>query len=286
MRYVFTPARSLAIAVAIAGFVFLLKAQELPAERIYEKCLPSVLTLRVENKAGDRYVGSAFLAIKEGIAVTAWHVIYDAVKVTAKFADGSSCEILGFVDYDESKDIALIKVDAKPRPLMTLASATPLVGTRTYVIGSPKGYEFSISDGLLSQIQKVDGFNQYQVSCPFSPGNSGGPILNIRGEVMGIAAWTRNGAQNVNFAVPAPEALRLNPAKPLTRWKDFHSRRKALFSSADMQKRSSPVQESKQGASEFKTVFEKAAGKEVTVIVVHEGQKEKFTFTVPQDFMR
>ena len=213
-------------------------------------------------------------------------MIYDAVKVTAKFADGSSCEILGFVDYDESKDIALIKVDAKPRPLMTLASATPLVGTRTYVIGSPKGYEFSISDGLLSQIQKVDGFNQYQVSCPFSPGNSGGPILNIRGEVMGIAAWTRNGAQNVNFAVPAPEALRLNPAKPLTRWKDFHSRRKALFSSADMQKRSSPVQESKQGASEFKTVFEKAAGKEVTVIVVHEGQKEKFTFTVPQDFMR
>lgn len=286
MRYVFTPSRSLAIALVIAGSAFLLPSQEIPPERIYEKSLPSVLTLRVENKAGDRYVGSAFLAVKEGIAVTAWHVIYDAVKVTAKFADGANCEVLGFVDYDETKDIALIRVDAKPRPQMALASVKPLVGTRTYVIGSPKGYEFSISDGLLSQIQKVDGFDQYQVSCPFSPGNSGGPILNNRGEVVGIAAWTRNGAQNVNFATPAGEALHLNPGKAVTRWRDFHSKKKAIFSSVDMQKRSSPAQESRQSALDFKKVFEKAAGKEVTVMVVQDGQQEKFTFTVPQDFIK
>lgn len=287
MRYVFTPARSLAIAAFIAGAAFLLRAQELPAERIYENALPSVLTLRVENKAGDRYVGSAFLAIKDGVAVTAWHVIYDAVKVTARFADGSNCEVLGFIDCDEIKDIALLKVDVKPRPLLTIASAKPVVGMRTYVIGSPKGYEFSISDGLLSQVQKVDGFNQYQVSCPFSPGNSGGPILNNRGEVLGIAAWTRNGAQNVNFATPANEARKLNADKPVTRWKDLQSKKKTVFSSADIQKRSSsPFQESKQSARDLKKVFEKSTGKEVTVIVIQDGQQERFTFTVPQDFAR
>ena len=278
------PARTLVTAAFIAGWSLLTPAEELPAEKIYAQTLPSVLTLRVESKSGDRYVGSAFLALKEGIAVTAWHVIYDAIKVTAKFSDGASCDVTGFIDYDETKDIALIKVDSKERPLLSIAGAKPVVGMRTYVIGSPKGYEFSIGDGLLSQIQKVDGFSQYQVSCPFSPGNSGGPILNNHGEVMGIAAWTRNGAQNLNFATPAAETAELNPEKPITLWKQS-GKKKPSFTS-DMHKRSSPVNESAQTAQELKKLFNKSAGKSVTVTVVQEGQQEKFTFTVPSDFVK
>ncbi len=284
MRYLLTPARSLATAALIAGWSLLSPAEELPAEKIYTQTLPSVLTLRVESKSGERYVGTAFLALKDGIAVTAWHVIYDAAKVTAKFSDGASCDVTGVVDYDETKDVALIRVDSKGRPLLPIADAKPLVGMRTYVIGSPKGYEFSISDGLLSQIQKVDGFSQYQVSCPFSPGNSGGPILNNRGEVMGIAAWTRNGAQNLNFATPATETAELNPDKPITLWKQ-NGKKKPSFSS-DMHKRSAPVNESAQTAQELKKLFNKSTGKSVTVTVVQEGQQEKFTFTVPQDFVK
>lgn len=278
------PARSLATAAFIAGWSLLSPAEELPAEKIYAQTLPSVLTLRVESKSGDRYVGSAFLALKEGIAVTAWHVIFDAIKVTAKFSDGANCDVTGFIDYDETKDIALIKVDSKDRPLLSFAGATPLVGMKTYVIGSPKGYEFSISDGLLSQIQKVDGFSQYQVSCPFSPGNSGGPILNNRGEVMGVAAWTRNGAQNLNFATPATETAQLDPDRPITLWKQS-GKKKPSFTS-DMHKRSSPANESAQTAQELKKLFNKSTGKSVTVTVVQEGQQEKFTFTVPPDFVK
>jgi S1-C subfamily serine protease len=285
MPDVVAPARSLALVLVLAGFPWLAKAQELSPEQIYEKSLPSVLTLRVENKSGEHYVGTAFLAMKDGIAVTAWHVIFDAAKVTAKFADGASCEVSGFIDYDDTKDVALIKVDSKARPLMPLATGKALVGMRSYVIGSPKGYEFSIGDGLLSQVQKVDGFNQFQVSCPFSPGNSGGPLLNTRGEVFGVAAWTRNGAQNVNFATPATELARLDMNKPITRWKDLHSKKKALVSSLD-KKRNSPVNESAQSAQDLKTLFKKSAGKEVTVTVVQEGQQEKFTFTVPPDFVK
>src|ERR1051325_591100 len=285
MRHVFAPARLLAFVDVLAAFSWRGMAEEFSAERIYEKSLPSVLTLRVENKAGDHYVGTAFLAVKPGIAVTAWHVIFDAVKVTARFADGANCDVLGFIDFDETKDIALIKVETRERPLMSIAMGKQLVGMRTYVIGSPKGYEFSIGDGLLSQIQKVDGFNQYQVSCPFSPGNSGGPILNGHGDVVGIAAWTRNGAQNVNFATPAVEALSLNPDKAVTRWKDLHSKRKPSLSS-ESRKRNSPANESSQSVQELKKLFTKATGKEVTVTVVQEGQQEKFTFTVPPDFVR
>lgn len=286
MRHVFAPARSLAFAMILAGSAVLSPAADIPAEKIYAQSLPSVLTLRVENKAGDRYVGTAFLALQKGIAVTAWHVIFDAVKVTARFSDGATCDVLGFVDYDEVKDLALIRVDSKDRPMMNLSAEAPMIGSRTYVIGSPKGYEFSIGDGLLSQVQKVDGFDQYQVSCPFSPGNSGGPILNARGEVVGIAAWTRNGAQNVNFATPASEVRHLNPEKRLLRWKEFHSRRKSLLSSADGKRRSSPADESAQSARELKNVLHKAAGREITVTVTQDGQQEKFSFVVPADFLK
>jgi S1-C subfamily serine protease len=283
-RNVCTPARWFAFAVLLG--VALCGAQELPPERIYEQSLRSVLTLRLENKSGDRYVGSAFLAIKEGVAVTAWHVVHDAVKVTARFADGTPFEVHGVIDYDEVKDLALIKVEAKERPLMTLSTATPPVGTRTYVIGSPKGYEFSIGDGLLSQIQKVDGFNQYQVSCPFSPGNSGGPILNTRGEVVGVAAWTRNGAQNVNFATPVSELAQLNPDKPLVRWKELQGRRKTIFSFNDSKRRNSLTTETAQSVTDLKKLFSKSAGKQVTVVVMQDGAQERFTFTVPPDFVK
>ena len=285
MRHVFAPARLLAFALALASSLWRSAAEEFPAETIYERSLPSVLTLRVENKAGDRYVGTAFLAIEEGIAVTAWHVIFDAVKVTAKFADGANCEVLGFIDYDETKDVALLKVNVKDRPLLSIATGKPAVGAKAYVIGSPKGYEFSIGDGLLSQIQKVDGFNQYQVSCPFSPGNSGGPILNSQGQVVGVAAWTRNGAQNVNFATPAFEAFGLNPRKAVTRWKDLQTKKKSMLSS-ESRKRNSPANESAQSAQELKKLLSKSAGKEVTVTVVQDGQQERFTFTVPPDFVK
>ena len=88
------------------------------------------------------------------------------------------------------------------------------MAARAYVIGAPKGYDFSISDGLISQIRTVNGFQQYQLSCPISPGNSGGPILNNRGEVIGIASWTKADAQNVSFAIPTQEFMRLNVSQP------------------------------------------------------------------------
>jgi hypothetical protein len=189
------------------------------------------------------------------------------------------------VDKNETKDIALIRVDVKDRPLAPLATTAPLVGTRTYVIGSPKGYEFSISDGLLSQVQKVDGFNQYQVSCPFSPGNSGGPILNTRGEVVGVAAWTRNGAQNVNFATPATEVFTLDPSLKVKSWKDQSPKKASVFS-FDSKRSKSFERNSTQTASQLKKTFEKASGKEITVVVINDGQQEKFTFTVPPDFVK
>ncbi len=283
MRAVYTPAWLL-LTVALLATRQMAGAGDLAPELLYQNTLPSVMTLRVESKSGEKYVGAAFFALQENVAVTAWHVIHDAAKVTAKFSDGTSCDVTGYIDKDEVKDIALIRVENKNHPLVTIAQKSPLIGSRAYVIGSPKGYEFSISDGLISQVQRVDGFNQYQVSCPFSPGNSGGPILNNQGEVVGIAAWTRNGAQNLNFATPANEIASLNADLPLKRWKSQPAKRASVFSFD--KKKSSPEDETLETAAQLKKAFQKSVGEEITVTVQKDGTQEKFTFTVPRDFAK
>lgn len=285
MRAVFFPAWLL-LTVALFATRLQTGAEELAPELLYQRVLPSVMTLRVESKSGDKYVGSAFFSIKDNVAVTAWHVIHDAARVTARFPDGSTCEVDGYIDKDETKDIALLRVENKSHgPMLSIAKTAPPIGSRAYVIGSPKGYEFSISDGLLSQVQKLDGFDQYQVSCPFSPGNSGGPILNSRGEVLGIAAWTRNGAQNLNFATPALEVFGLKPNLPVKRWKSQPSKRVAAVTS-DSKKKSSPQDDSAETAAQLKKIFQNSAGEQISVTIHKNGNAERFTFTVPSDFTK
>src|SRR6266487_1297830 len=155
-----------------------LAAQEIKPEEIYQRLLPSIVILHVETRTGEQYVGTAFLGLAEDIAVTSWHVVSDARKVTARFADNEFVDVPGLVDKDESADLALVRLAASCRPQVQINPSNAPIGSRAYVIGAPKGYGFSIADGLISQMRSVDGIKQYQVSCPVSGGNSGGPLLN------------------------------------------------------------------------------------------------------------
>ena len=159
------------------------------------------------------------------------------------------------------------------------------MAARAYVIGAPKGYDFSVSDGLISQIRSVNGFLQYQLSCPISPGNSGGPILNNRGEVIGIASWTKADAQNVSFAIPTREFMRLNVSQPPRTWEELAAiacagppaRLSALGHSPDI------ALEAKADArsfAAFKQQLRESVGKSVTVVLQEESRTNTFTFTV------
>jgi len=264
-----------------------LRAALTPAE-LYQKVLPAVMMLEVETQSGERFVGSAVLALADDFALTAWHVVADARSVWAVFADGQRVKVLGCVDQDGVRDLALLKLE-KPLPHRRAALCRNLqpVATRAFVIGAPKGYDFSISDGLISQLRSLDGFLQYQLSCPISPGNSGSPIFNSRGEVIGIASWTKADAQNVSFAIPTQEFIRLKLSAPPATW--------AQLAAAAPPAPPTGMTKSRQSADQtitdqetadadryaaFQAWFNNSIGKVVTLVAQEAGRTNTFTFTV------
>lgn len=145
-------------------------------------------------------------------------MIKDAQRVTARFASDEEFDVSGLIDKDEKRDVALIRIKVFGRPSLLLAAADPSVGSKAFIIGSPKGLEFSISDGLISQLQTLDGVKYYQFTCAASPGNSGGPLINAKGEVIGVVSWQVRDGQNLNFAIPSTYVLGLDSSLPTVPW--------------------------------------------------------------------
>jgi S1-C subfamily serine protease len=191
---------------------------QIKPEALYKAALPSIMTLKVTKSDGTAIQGSAFMLADSGIAATAWHLVDGAKEVSVRFSDGEEFEVSGLIDKDEKRDLALIRVKAFGRPQLKTSTSNPEVGSRAFVIGAPRGLEFTISEGLVSQIQQIEGMKQYQFSSPASPGNSGGPLLNDTGEVIGVVSWQLTNGQNLNFAIPSSYLLGLDKSLPTTPW--------------------------------------------------------------------
>jgi putative serine protease PepD len=161
--------------------------------------------------------GTGFVVDGQGHIVTAAHVVDGASSVTVKFADGTTRKAT-VVGKDDATDVAVMKIDASGlalHPLKFASSASLNVGDGVAAIGDPFGYARSISTGIVSgvdrTIQAPNGFtvaHAVQTDAALNPGNSGGPVLNAAGQVVGIVdqiATGSNGAEQssgVGFAVP------------------------------------------------------------------------------------
>jgi S1-C subfamily serine protease len=257
-----------------------------PAE-VYRRVVVSTLSIKVRTTSGDRFVGAAFLVGDSSRAATAWHLIRDAEEIYGTYSDGTTAQIREVIAHHETHDLALLQVAPTSREPLHLQLETPPIASRLYAIGSPRGYSFSISDGLLSQIQQIDGFPQYQLTCPFSPGNSGGPVVNEEGQVVGISSWSKIGAQNLNFAIPSPLLANLvsgsnSGAAPKASVSDTDACTARVADpaaiSTQLPRSPKPEEVGLQGLQEFLSDF---AGKTVRITVSADDQTRSLQYHVP-----
>ena len=106
------------------------------------------------------------------------------------------------VGYNNDYDLALIKISDNNGTPLPLISPSVDIGQKIFAIGNPLGLEGTISDGIISGLRDLGDFSVLQISAPISPGNSGGPVVNENGDVVGVATFTISEGQNINFAVP------------------------------------------------------------------------------------
>lgn len=193
------------------------------AREVAAKVSPSVVLLVMEDSNGQPLAMGSGFVIKEGIVATNLHVIEGASRGYAKLADRKEkLNIAGRVAVDTARDIALLAVDDIKAPALRIGDSTQLaVGDEVYAVGNPRGLEGTFSAGIISSVRKVGNDSLLQITAPISPGSSGGPVLNSKGEVIGVAVATFKGGQNLNFAIPSAylSALtgQIKAAVPLTK---------------------------------------------------------------------
>lgn len=165
-------------------------------------------------------VGSGVIVDSNGYILTNSHVVGDgnAKKITVLFEDGSK-KVGRVLWYDQSIDLAVVKVDAKGLPVAELGDSDTLeVGQLAVAIGNPLGLDFqrTVTSGIISGLNrtiKVDAYNiiedLIQTDASINPGNSGGPLLNNKGEVIGINTAKIQSAEGLGFSIP------INVVKPI-----------------------------------------------------------------------
>ncbi len=189
---------------------------------VYKRALPSVVNITSTAVAWDFFYGaypqqgqgSGFILNKEGLILTNAHVIENAQRVEVKLSDKRNFKA-AVVGVDKGHDLAMLKIDAPNLVPATLAETSSglAVGQRVYAIGNPFGLSGTMTRGIISAIRSVrspanDGLieDAIQTDASVNPGNSGGPLLNSRGEVIGITTMiASNGADQssgIGFAIP------------------------------------------------------------------------------------
>ena len=153
-------------------------------------------------------LGSGFFIKDDGTFVTNYHVIKEAFKIRIKTFDSTEYEVARVIYYDADKDIAVLKANVKDKKVAYLeySDALPAVGEVAYALGSSLGLTGTFSSGIVSYVnRKVNDVNFVQTTAPISSGNSGGPLVNKYGQVIGINTSTYTEGQNLNLSIAVSE---------------------------------------------------------------------------------
>ena len=203
--------------------------EALSASQIYNKNIDSVVAIQseiVSQSIFGEYVagasaGSGFIISEDGYVLTNYHVVEDSKNIKVILANGLeySAELIGF---EEDNDIAVLKLQSEDsfKPVVLGKSEGLVIGEDVVAIGNPLGeLTFSITKGIVSAVDRniqIDNFNaisMFQVDCAVNQGNSGGPIFNMYGEVVGIvsAKYASETIEGLGFSIPIDDVVSILP---------------------------------------------------------------------------
>lgn len=194
-----------------ACFAGKISAQDFLPELV-KRIKPSAVAIETfDSKENTLARGSGFFISPDRI-ITNRHVIERAARVEIHLLDGKKFPVRGVLAVDGEGDLALLQVDV-PKALaipLPIVRAVPQEGESIVVIGNPYGLEGSVSNGIVSAVREISGYGKIiQITASISPGSSGSPVVNMAGQVIGIATLQAAEGQNLNFAVPAERIAQL-----------------------------------------------------------------------------
>jgi len=210
--------------------VTVISGDNVSVSQLYAQVADSVVVIRDMMLSHYDFFGRAYYSQVQGsgfvynftgqvVVVTNYHVVDSAINITVTFSNGNaySATVLGSDPYAE---LAVLSVDAPEEeyvPLEIASSSSLHVGDPVMVVGTPYGLAGSMSTGFVSALgrtltaETTGGYviaNVIQTTAPLNPGNSGGPVLNYQGQVVGIATAIVKDSQGVGFAIPSNTILR------------------------------------------------------------------------------
>ena len=180
---------------------------------------PSAVAVETFDARGQKLSrGSGFFVENDRI-VTNRHVLEGAHRAEVHSSTGAVFPVKGVLAVDAEGDIALLKIDPPATPIrpLPLDKTSPQEGESIVVIGNPLGLEGSVTNGIVSAVRDIPTFGRIiQITAPISSGSSGSPVVNMQGQVIGIATLQITGGQSVNFAIPSERISQLQVASMMT----------------------------------------------------------------------
>lgn len=202
-------------------------AKSVPAlksvEAIASEVKPSVVKVLQVGRDGLDGLGTGFVVSKDGLIATNLHVIGEARRLEVEMSDGTKHEVTEISATDSHWDLAILRVASKElKPLPLADSDDVKQGQPVVAMGNPEGLGFSVVDGVVSEFPDiVNEVPMIRLAMPIERGNSGGPLLDRQGRVLGLLTMKSAVTNNLGFAMPVNELKRLiekpNPV-PMERW--------------------------------------------------------------------
>lgn len=182
-------------------------SKELRQEKTFEELAQlasSIVMIAVHDRKGDPVAtGSGIMIGKKGFILTNCHVVKGGIIFAVRIEDDEKVYVTSeVIKYNPQLDLAVLRIDRELKPLPLYDGRKKLVrGQRVVAIGSPLGLFNSVSDGIISGFRKIKDVDMIQFTAPISHGSSGGAVLNMYGEIIGISTAGIDSGQNINLAV-------------------------------------------------------------------------------------